>query len=221
MVDFILRYLHEISDEAMRGFTGSLFQLSIVTGILGSNVIAHSSLHSVPDAAQSGVNAWCVCFGVVSMVGALQFILSPLFIVESPMLLIRTSKHNEALSALRRLMSRGASASVGAHIRNSNEAVSATSGDEYACKRRFEALMRECGEAEDAESMFSSAEGENDGEGSEARKDTGVDTLGRGEGNGDGNDGDNRELDMRANLSSVLTAFLLMALQQFSGINGV
>ena len=92
-------YVSEVSPPRLRGRLGTLYQLSIVTGILVSYCINYLLRNSGPNNWR-----WMFLTGVIPSM--ILFVLL-LFAPETPRFLFKTGKHEEARTILERIGGRG------------------------------------------------------------------------------------------------------------------
>ncbi|GMF21182.1 unnamed protein product [Phytophthora lilii] len=92
-------YLGELAPPNLRGALGTTYQVAMVLGILGTDIMAFGFSGESFSFMRPG---WRLMFGFAGVLGALQFALTPL-LIESPRWLLNNGNEKEAEVILRRL----------------------------------------------------------------------------------------------------------------------
>ncbi|KAE9064247.1 hypothetical protein PF010_g28683 [Phytophthora fragariae] len=92
-------YLGELAPPNLRGTLGTTYQVAMVLGILGTDILAFGFAGESQGFTHPG---WRLMFGFAGLLGALQLVLTPL-LIESPRWLLNNGNAKEAEEILRRL----------------------------------------------------------------------------------------------------------------------
>lgn len=92
-------YLGELAPPNLRGALGTTYQVAMVLGILGTDILAFGFAGESHGLTQPG---WRLMFGFAGILGALQLLLTPL-LVESPRWLLSNGHPKAGEAALQRL----------------------------------------------------------------------------------------------------------------------
>ncbi|RLN56737.1 hypothetical protein BBP00_00007851 [Phytophthora kernoviae] len=92
-------YLGELAPPNLRGSLGTTYQVAMVLGILGTDVMAFGFAGESQGFTHPG---WRLMFGFAGVLGALQIVLTPL-LAESPRWLLNNGNPKDAEATLRRL----------------------------------------------------------------------------------------------------------------------
>ncbi|KAG7379720.1 hypothetical protein PHYPSEUDO_008249 [Phytophthora pseudosyringae] len=92
-------YLGELAPPNLRGALGTTYQVAMVVGILGTDILAFGFAGESEGLTHPG---WRLMFGFAGILGGLQIVLTPL-LIESPRWLLNIGRAKEAEEILRRL----------------------------------------------------------------------------------------------------------------------
>ncbi|RLN67421.1 hypothetical protein BBJ28_00022775 [Nothophytophthora sp. Chile5] len=92
-------YLGELAPPNLRGALGTTYQVAMVLGILGTDLLAFGFAGESHGFTDPG---WRFMFGFTGVLGVLQLVLAPL-VIESPRWLLSNDKAKEAETTLQRL----------------------------------------------------------------------------------------------------------------------